>query len=821
MMLKFTYCKNFAHAETREIPWDDFAQRVSNSVGYSTKEESVKRAAIVGGLRQDESVGRAENIACRTIASLDYDDLPEGTALDDIELALGLGLSCAFTAYTTFRHTPEAPRFRVFVPLSRPVSPAEYGAVVDSIREAIGLDGLDDCSYTVNQIMFLASHRHGVEPWRMIQQGTPWHVPDEAVAGQIVQGAAREEFDDLDLAVASRPLDLTADQVAAILEAYPAENLDYDAWVEVGMALYHQTEGKGYDAWLQWSEKSSKHNAREMRTKWRSFGKSNRVKPKTMASVIAAAGGRKSISVDVAGQVALSLEEEAQAVDSRETYSAFKRRVQAMNEVQLSPDIRSMLARTVYEVYAKDAGMGLREVKTSFKPIKKAATRNTQDADAGVDAPEWLRDWVYGEADCVFINTAVADYAIKREAFRAKFDRMPECVALDMDAAAFALSVVKIPTVVRGMYWPGEDRIFTTESKDHINTYHPSGIPAADTLAGDPDGQAVAQMFLQHVRNTIESEREGNLLIDFMAYVYRHPSHRVRWGMLLWGIEGNGKTYFYYVLQLLLGRNAKTITTSMIERPFNDWAVGTRIVGIEEIRISGTNKWRILDQLKPMISNDTIAVEPKGATSYFAPNFASYIMTTNHQDAVPMSDNDRRYCVIFTQHSREDDLFEQHGGREQAAAYFERLFSDSQRRIDAIGRFLLDWQISDEFNPHGRAPVTIGLHEMRQANESDDRIAVQEAIADYGCEIVSRDVLDVTHLNNNATIDGNELPQGRALANILREMGYRPVQGRYVKVKGRKHYVWYSGSKKLPSSKVAQLVRDWHEKGEDFSHPPF
>jgi len=163
-MLKFTYCKNFAHAETREVEWDDFAEGVSKSVGYATKEESVRRAAVVGGLREDETVGRAENIACRTMASLDYDDLPAGTTMDDVELALSLGLDCAFAAYTTFRHTPEAPRFRVFVPLSRPVSPAEYPGVVDQIREAIDLEGLDDCSYTVNQIMFLASHRHGVEP---------------------------------------------------------------------------------------------------------------------------------------------------------------------------------------------------------------------------------------------------------------------------------------------------------------------------------------------------------------------------------------------------------------------------------------------------------------------------------------------------------------------------------------------------------------------------------------------------------------------------------------------------------------------------------
>ncbi len=184
-MFKFTYCKNFAHAETREIEWDDFAEGVSKSVGYATKEESIRRAAIVGGLREDETVGRAENIACRTIASLDYDELPTGTTMDDVELALSLGLNCAFAAYTTFRHTLEAPRFRVFVPLSRAVTPEEYPGVVDQIRETIGLEGLDKCSYAVNQIMFLASHRHGVSPWKLSQGGDPWTVPEAVFDGSI------------------------------------------------------------------------------------------------------------------------------------------------------------------------------------------------------------------------------------------------------------------------------------------------------------------------------------------------------------------------------------------------------------------------------------------------------------------------------------------------------------------------------------------------------------------------------------------------------------------------------------------------------------
>ena len=58
MMIRFTYCKNFASAETKEVEWDDFARPLMRSVEFPSKEASVKRGAFIGGVREDESRGR-------------------------------------------------------------------------------------------------------------------------------------------------------------------------------------------------------------------------------------------------------------------------------------------------------------------------------------------------------------------------------------------------------------------------------------------------------------------------------------------------------------------------------------------------------------------------------------------------------------------------------------------------------------------------------------------------------------------------------------------------------------------------------------------
>lgn len=621
---------------------------------------------------------------------------------------------------------------------------------------------------------------------------------------------------DLDIAIASQPLDISRDEVQAYASMLTADHAA-DDWLAVMQAIHHQSGGAewGWEIADAFSRKCpAKYDKRGNRKRWESFGKTPRTNPITFASIIKMVG---PIRVSPASDTALTLRQEAESVSDMESYSAFKSRVTALSAVQLPQDIRSVLASEVHKAFGKAEGMGLRDIKSALAPPK--GKRLSKSAP---DLPDWLSDWVYVEADCLFVNTKVGQYAIRREGFRARFDRMAEVVALETDAATYALNIAQIPTVLRGMYWPGQERIFETEGAEYVNTYHPSGIAPCDAM--DEDGQAAVDLFLAHVANTIEDEREQAILLDFMAYVYRNPGRRVHWGLLLWGIEGNGKTYFFKIMQLLLGQNAKVITTSMVERPFTDWAVGARLVGIEEVRISGTNKWRVLDQIKPMITNDTIGVEPKGGTVYQAPNFSSYLMTTNHMDAVPVSDNDRRYCAIFTRHRVQQDLFDQHGGAEGAAEYFRRLFVESERRVDAIGRYLMDRQISEEFDPQGRAPITEGVAIMREANITDERALIEDLIEEHACEIIGPTLLDVTHLGDLALMgdDGDMLPQGRALANILRDMGYQPIDGRRVKLKSRKyHYVWFRAANGLTGDSARKTVRQWHEGDDDFSDVPF
>lgn len=50
------------------------------------------------------------------------------------------------------------------------------------------------------------------------------------------------------------------------------DNLDYDEWLQIGMAVHDATNGGGYEIWEEWSARSTKHDDSTTLFKWGSFG---------------------------------------------------------------------------------------------------------------------------------------------------------------------------------------------------------------------------------------------------------------------------------------------------------------------------------------------------------------------------------------------------------------------------------------------------------------------------------------------------------------------------------------------------------------------
>lgn len=86
-------------------------------------------------------------------------------------------------------------------------------------------------------------------------------------------------------------VDVSHADIADMLAHIRNDDLDYEAWIRVGMAIHHATGGTGYNLWTDWSSQSSKHNENTCEYKWHSFGRS--ANPATLGTIIhfAEAGG--------------------------------------------------------------------------------------------------------------------------------------------------------------------------------------------------------------------------------------------------------------------------------------------------------------------------------------------------------------------------------------------------------------------------------------------------------------------------------------------------------------------------------------------------
>ncbi|MBS4007131.1 MAG: hypothetical protein KGZ45_01720 [Clostridium sp.] len=147
----------------KDITWDDFkntvrvTKRTTETVSEFRKMSRARQDAIkdvggfVGGALRE---GKRRNgyVLCRSLLTLDMDYAKPGV-WEQIE-SLHDWACCA---YSTHKHTPESPRLRLIIPLSREVSEDEYPALGRMVAKEIGIELFDDTTYEASRLMYWPS----------------------------------------------------------------------------------------------------------------------------------------------------------------------------------------------------------------------------------------------------------------------------------------------------------------------------------------------------------------------------------------------------------------------------------------------------------------------------------------------------------------------------------------------------------------------------------------------------------------------------------------------------------------------------------------
>lgn len=608
---------------------------------------------------------------------------------------------------------------------------------------------------------------------------------------------------------AERPMEMSADdalmflkptiglthaQVAEALARLP-HDLDYDTWFQVGAAVHHETQGQGFDLWHNWSKESPKYTSEDYcRARWESMGR-YRGNVTTFASVLKLAEEQRTKE-----KYHAVAEWKKTIADTADTFQ-LKERVcdQIKRDGRLGDNERELVAQQVCD--------RLREMgeKLPIANCRKLVAPVRERAAEG-EVPDWLAPWVYVTGSDKFRNIHTGE-EVTNQGFNRAFNRfMPrdESGNVVQNAADAATEVYQVEVVARGVYVPWAGPIFDHQGLRCVNLFLPSSVPQAVEHL-DEDARMRCKFLVDHIR-MLAGDREVVVqqVLSWMAHNVQKPGVKVRWSPVIKGVQGDGKTKIAEALAAMMGPlNVKIISMSTIESGFTAWGEGASVGVIEELKMHGHNRYDVVNRLKTNITNDTVTVHAKGKTEYQILNTMNYLAFSNYGDAMPIEDGERRYMVIFTPFSSEEELNAaiRKRGWVDPAAYFDRLADVVANHPAELRRFFLDFQLAPSFNANGRAPDTPERGQMIALAYSSDEEAVRDVLAE-GAEGVGAKVLSSSCLAEAVIAAGGEPLKTTRVANILTKLGWTRLVSK-TRWNGKTHRVWVKGK---PPEDVAKAL---------------
>jgi len=551
---------------------------------------------------------------------------------------------------------------------------------------------------------------------------------------------------------------------------------DYNTWLNVGMALHNWDSENGCDLWVNWSKYGDNYEVGVCDDKWKSF-KSDSENGVTIGTIShMAKEGR--------------YDELTQRVD--DYISKINKANQKEIELNIIPKIKSCgfngtdLEKLCLSIKDKYKSFGS---PIGIAHIRKLLVNNVQKLDDVV--PAWCNKWLHVNSHDQFVNMDTREcYSYSSfNQVNGKFvprgggGHKPSASKFTADGGLIqqVSSITYLPTY--------NGAICQIDGKKLFNTFNPKSIPkeAAELTEG---GKQYVEMLVNHINMIIGTKEDSKIFIEWLAHQVQHPGKKILWSPLIQGVQGIGKSFFGNILRQCLGdANVGVIGPKDIASDFNQWATGVCVNIIEELKISGKNRFEAANALKPLITEPIIPVHAKNVNLYNTYNTCNYIVFTNYKDAIPLEYGDRRWWIIFSKLESDSDLIKNFG--KSTEDYFDELFEGLGKYSSEVRLWLLDHKISDEFMKIKKAPMTSHKRIMIATEESanDGYVEVRNVIDDggdyYNKKIIASENLwlDMIMLHPDVSLNN------RSKNMILKRLGYLNIRSRF-RVDGELKSIW-------------------------------
>jgi hypothetical protein len=430
----------------------------------------------------------------------------------------------------------------------------------------------------------------------------------------------------------------------------------------------------------------------------------------------------------------------------------------------------------------------------------------------GSQAPEWAMRHCYVQEDDGFFDLA-SGVVKTRNSFNAEYERMMPMKdnGAREDAAEWALNRWQISVVQRKAYRPDQPEFFAWDGAEYVNLYTTIGIPepCAFTEAGIRGIEAFKTM-LWGMCN--QREYVYTMLLNWIAHNVQQPGVKIRWSPILKGCPGDGKSLITEVLRAAMGGSRHVAITGnatlTASGGFTDWATGCAVNVLEEIMIRGREQYRLYNLMKEFITNNVVSINPKGKVKYQTFNTTNHLALTNHNDGLPMEDDDRRWMVVFSPWLNRQQMRELCGGPETVKAMFKAIDYAYKHCAGEFRAWFLSITMDGRFDRDDEAPMTPEKLAMITTSK-DDAETIAARIIEEGMVGITARALCSASLTQAMKIacmsNGVEIPKTTSLAHMLTRMGFTR-HPKILKWKDKARTIWIRNGISDDPEKIREIL---------------
>ncbi len=210
-------------------------------------------------------------------------------------------------------------------------------------------------------------------------------------------------------------------------------------------------------------------------------------------------------------------------------------------------------------------------------------------------------------------------------------------------------------------------RLYVEDGAQYINTYRPTAhvdVTAAQTAAAGVAFEALLRHLVPH-----EGARDWFRM--WLASKVQYPATPNCGVIMVAEIQGTGRGTLFDMMTAALGqKHVRNISSTELmggqgQGQYNDWIANALLVLCEEVMAGddagGAMAWKrreVYERLKQLVDprQRVMEIRRKNLSNYSAEIFASILMATNHMNALPLDETDRRIAVLVQPNLKFDDV---------------------------------------------------------------------------------------------------------------------------------------------------------------------